>query len=176
VLHLSEGIHNFTTGQHRENAMQEFIAKYRNEMQGTLTGFDRLVFGGTLRRLDVCQYLSDMKALRATLTQAQTSSLFSPAKCTAPPAFKKTRISSRLITALLFTLMVNPQHDRSPLQAHFVCETAPPSRLILHEIRLLLIFRTDLRYKSCWRPFRNRPAPEPGRYYESHSDFRAAAF
>ena len=46
--------------------MQEFIAKYRNEIQGTLAGFDRLVLGGTLRRLDVCQYLPDMKALRAT--------------------------------------------------------------------------------------------------------------
>ena len=46
--------------------MQEFIAKYKDEIQGTLTGFDRLVIGGTLRRLDVCQYVPDMKALRAT--------------------------------------------------------------------------------------------------------------
>ena len=45
--------------------MQEFIAKYKDEIQGTLTGFDRLVLGGTLRRLDVSQYVESMKALRA---------------------------------------------------------------------------------------------------------------
>jgi hypothetical protein len=45
--------------------MQEFIAKYREEIQGRLSGFDRLVIGGTLRRLDVCQYRPEMKALRA---------------------------------------------------------------------------------------------------------------
>ena len=46
--------------------MQEFIAKYKDEIQGTLSGFDRLVLAGTLRRLDVCQYVKSMKALRAT--------------------------------------------------------------------------------------------------------------
>jgi len=45
--------------------MQEFIAKYQDQIQGTLTGFDRLVLGGSLRRLDVCQYRPEMKALRA---------------------------------------------------------------------------------------------------------------
>ena len=41
-------------------------------------------------------------------------------------AFKKrSRISSTLITALLVNLIVNP--NRSPLQAHFVCETASPA-------------------------------------------------
>jgi hypothetical protein len=35
-------------------------------------------------------------------------------------------------------LIVNTQHGRSPLQAHLACETAPPSRLILHETRLSL--------------------------------------
>src|ERR1022692_4459577 len=46
--------------------------------------------------------------------------------------------NGRLVSVALFTLIVNPQHDRSPLQAHLVCETADPSRLILHEIRLPL--------------------------------------
>src|ERR1022692_2698295 len=46
--------------------------------------------------------------------------------------------NGRLVSVALFTLIVNPQHDRSPLQAHLVCETASPSRLILHEIRLPL--------------------------------------
>jgi hypothetical protein len=32
--------------------MQEFINKYRDEINGTLSGFDRLVFRGSLRRLD----------------------------------------------------------------------------------------------------------------------------
>ena len=45
--------------------MLEFIAKYQDQIQGTLHGFDRLVLAGTLRRLDVCQYVPDMKALRA---------------------------------------------------------------------------------------------------------------
>jgi len=29
--------------------MQEFIAKYREKLQGVISGFDRLVFRGTLR-------------------------------------------------------------------------------------------------------------------------------
>ena len=31
--------------------MKEFIAKYRNEIAGVLSGFDRLVFRGTLRSI-----------------------------------------------------------------------------------------------------------------------------
>src|ERR1022692_630995 len=53
--------------------------------------------------------------------------------------------NGRLVSVALFTLIVNPQHDRSPLQAHLVCETASPSRLILHEIRL---FARRLRQRS----------------------------
>src|SRR5450755_3532181 len=45
-------------------------------------------------------------------------------------------MSSRLIPGLWFTLIIKSQHDRSPLQAHLVCETASSSRLILYEIRL----------------------------------------
>lgn len=32
--------------------MQEFISKYRDQINGVLSGFDRLVFRGTLRRLN----------------------------------------------------------------------------------------------------------------------------
>ena len=32
------------------NAMNDFITKYQNELTGTLSGFDRLVFRGTLWR------------------------------------------------------------------------------------------------------------------------------
>src|ERR1017187_8233555 len=53
--------------------------------------------------------------------------------------------NGRLVSVALFTLIVNPQHDRSPLQAHLVCETASPSRLILHEIRLFLASAADSR-------------------------------
>jgi hypothetical protein len=57
---------------------------------------------------------------------AQTSSSFSPG------------ISSRLNPGLLLTGIVNTQHGRPPLQAHFVCETASSSSRILHETRLAL--------------------------------------
>ncbi len=32
--------------------MQEFINKFRDQINGVLSGFDRLVFRGTLRRLN----------------------------------------------------------------------------------------------------------------------------
>jgi hypothetical protein len=35
--------------------MHEFIAKYKNQIEGILSGFDRLVLAGRLRRLDVCE-------------------------------------------------------------------------------------------------------------------------
>jgi hypothetical protein len=35
-----------------ENVMEKFINKYREEINGTLSGFDRLVFRGSLRRLN----------------------------------------------------------------------------------------------------------------------------
>ena len=41
-----------TATRHKENAMQEFINKYRDEINGTLSGLDRLVFRGSLRRLN----------------------------------------------------------------------------------------------------------------------------
>jgi hypothetical protein len=49
--------------------MNEFIAKYKDGIQGTLTGFDRLVLAGALRRLNVCQCVQSMKALRAAATE-----------------------------------------------------------------------------------------------------------
>jgi hypothetical protein len=36
----------------KENAMQQFIEKYREQIRGVLSGFDRLVFRGSLRRLN----------------------------------------------------------------------------------------------------------------------------
>ena len=39
--------------------MQEFIAKHRDQIRGTLSGFDRLVFRGTLRAI---RYAEGMKA------------------------------------------------------------------------------------------------------------------
>jgi hypothetical protein len=38
--------------EHKENAMQQFINKYRDQINGVLSGFDRLVFRGSLRRLN----------------------------------------------------------------------------------------------------------------------------
>jgi hypothetical protein len=39
-------------GTNKENAMQEFINKYGDHINGVLSGFDRLVFRGSLRRLN----------------------------------------------------------------------------------------------------------------------------
>ena len=35
------------TPNRKENAMNDFIAKYQDQLNGTLSGFDRLVFSGT---------------------------------------------------------------------------------------------------------------------------------
>ncbi len=54
------------TQQHNtENAMQEFINKYGDQMNGTLSGFDRLVFRGTLRRLHYGYWDADLQSLVA---------------------------------------------------------------------------------------------------------------
>ena len=42
--------------QHKENAMQEFINKYRDQINGALSGFDRVVFRGSLRGLNYGYY------------------------------------------------------------------------------------------------------------------------
>jgi len=46
--------------------MQEFIAKYKDQIQGTLSGFDRVVFMGALRQLDYSHWEADLKVPRAT--------------------------------------------------------------------------------------------------------------
>ena len=54
------------TEQHStENAMQEFINKYRDQIHGTLSGFDRLVFRGSLRRLNYGYWDRDLQSLVA---------------------------------------------------------------------------------------------------------------
>jgi hypothetical protein len=37
---------------HQENAMQQFIARFRDMIQGVVSGFDRLLFRGSLRQLN----------------------------------------------------------------------------------------------------------------------------
>jgi hypothetical protein len=46
--------------------MQEFIAKYKDQIQGTLSGFDRVVFAGAVRKLDYRQWVPELKVPRAT--------------------------------------------------------------------------------------------------------------
>jgi hypothetical protein len=41
----------FQISNTKENAMQQFIEKYKDQITGVLSGFDRLVFRGSLRRL-----------------------------------------------------------------------------------------------------------------------------
>ena len=45
--------------------MQEFINKYRDEINGTLSGFDRLVFRGSLRQLDYGRWDHQLQAFVA---------------------------------------------------------------------------------------------------------------
>lgn len=45
--------------------MQQFIEKYREEIQGVLSGFDRLVFRGSLRRLNMGKFDPSLKAMVA---------------------------------------------------------------------------------------------------------------
>lgn len=45
--------------------MQEFINKYRDEINGTLSGFDRLVLRGSLRRLDYGRWDRNLQAFVA---------------------------------------------------------------------------------------------------------------
>jgi hypothetical protein len=49
-----------------ENAMQEFIDKYASQIQGVLTGFDRLVFRGLLRRLNFGWWDVNVKSFVST--------------------------------------------------------------------------------------------------------------
>jgi hypothetical protein len=53
------------TQDNTENAMQEFIKKYRDQINGTLSGFDRLVLRGSLRRLNYGYWNQDLQSLVA---------------------------------------------------------------------------------------------------------------
>src|ERR1700681_1935007 len=46
--------------------MQQFIEKYRDQITGVLSGFDRLVLRGSLRRLNFGKFDSNLKAFVAT--------------------------------------------------------------------------------------------------------------
>ena len=41
--------------------MQQFIGKYRERIQGVVSGFDRLVFRGSLRRLNYFRWNPDCR-------------------------------------------------------------------------------------------------------------------
>jgi hypothetical protein len=49
----------------KENVMQQFIEKYRDQIQGYLSGFDRLAFRGAPRRLNSCVWDPERKILVA---------------------------------------------------------------------------------------------------------------
>jgi hypothetical protein len=48
-----------------ENALDKFIEKYRDQIHGVLSGFDRLVFRGTLRKLNFSRWDQNLKAMVA---------------------------------------------------------------------------------------------------------------
>src|SRR5437016_4467564 len=54
-------------GTRGRNAMNRFTAKYADRLIGTLSGFDRLVFRGTLRRLAFVEGLRDYLSARGVL-------------------------------------------------------------------------------------------------------------
>jgi hypothetical protein len=45
--------------------MQQFIEKYREQIHGVVSGFDRLVFRGSLRRLNYVKWNPELQALQA---------------------------------------------------------------------------------------------------------------
>src|SRR5438046_2775279 len=49
----------------KENVTNEFTAKSREQIAGVLSGFDRLVLRGSLRRLDYGIWDAERKAMRA---------------------------------------------------------------------------------------------------------------
>jgi hypothetical protein len=49
----------------QENAMQQFIDKYKDQILGVLTGFDRLIFRGSLRRLNYGHWDRSLQAMVA---------------------------------------------------------------------------------------------------------------
>ena len=51
--------------RHEENATQQFIEKYRDQITGVLSGFDRLVIRGSLRRLNFGYFDDNLKAFVA---------------------------------------------------------------------------------------------------------------
>src|SRR5258708_19916036 len=51
--------------QHEENAMQQFIEKYRDQITGVLSGLDRLVFRAAPRRLNFGYFDKNLKAFVA---------------------------------------------------------------------------------------------------------------
>jgi hypothetical protein len=49
----------------KKNAMKQFIEKYQEQVTGVLTGFDRLVFRGSLRRLNYGMWSPELEAFPA---------------------------------------------------------------------------------------------------------------
>ena len=55
----------FEIHRHKENALQQFNAKYQDQISGVLNGFDRLVLRGSLRRLNYGQWDQELSAMVA---------------------------------------------------------------------------------------------------------------
>jgi hypothetical protein len=55
--------------------MRQFIEKYRERINGVLTGFDRLVFRGSLRRLNFARYDKGLNAMVANGSRSPASSV-----------------------------------------------------------------------------------------------------
>jgi hypothetical protein len=56
-----------------ENAVNDFIARYQNEITGVLSGFDRMLFRGTLRSLYALPVMDKHLANKRFFTRTSAS-------------------------------------------------------------------------------------------------------
>jgi hypothetical protein len=67
VLFLYHRVVEISIHQHdKENAMQQFIEKFKDQIHGVLSGFDRLVLRGSLRRLNYGYQDRDLQSVVAS--------------------------------------------------------------------------------------------------------------
>ena len=74
-----------------ENAMQTFVSRHHHQIRGTLSGFDRLRFVGTLRRLSFLNGLASFLSQTKRTSEANWSVTHGPSDGGKARGFEKTR-------------------------------------------------------------------------------------
>jgi len=80
--------------------MEQFIAKYRDPIQGVLSGFDRLIFRGSLRRLNYGHW---DRNLEARVAEGMEQYLWTNKILFQDYARQVKRVSERILVAVLTT-------------------------------------------------------------------------